>query len=91
MKNIFVGNLNSSTSEDALRKLFVAFGPVNRVKIIMDNYTGKSRPHLGGLSRLLLIGYAEEPVASFGSGPDSQSRSGKAVHHADARCVVTNH
>jgi cold-inducible RNA-binding protein len=43
MKNIFVGNLNSSTSEDALRKLFVAFGPVNRVKIMMDNYTGKSR------------------------------------------------
>src|SRR6266852_2871350 len=43
MKNIFVGNLNSSTSEDALRKLFVAFGPVDRVKIMMDNYTGKSR------------------------------------------------
>src|SRR5712692_10071226 len=43
MKSIFVGNLNSSTSEDALRKLFVAFGPVNRVKIMMDNYTGKSR------------------------------------------------
>jgi cold-inducible RNA-binding protein len=43
MKNIFVGNLNSSTSEDALRKLFVAFGPVNRVKIMMDNYTGKPR------------------------------------------------
>ena len=43
MKNIFVGNLNSSTSEDALRKLFAAFGPVNRVKIIMDNYTSKSR------------------------------------------------
>ena len=43
MKNIFVGNLNSRTSEDALRQLFAAFGPVNRVKIMMDNYTGKSR------------------------------------------------
>jgi len=38
-----VGNLNFSTSEDALRKLFVAFGPVKRVKIMMDDYTGKSR------------------------------------------------
>ncbi len=43
MKNIFVGNLNSSTSEDALRKLFVAFGPVNQVKIMTDSYTSRPR------------------------------------------------
>ncbi len=43
MKNIFVGNLSSSTSEGALRQLFAAFGPVNQVKIMMDSYTGKSR------------------------------------------------
>ena len=43
MKNIFVGNLNSSTSEGALRQLFVAFGPVDQVKIMIDSYTGKSR------------------------------------------------
>ena len=43
MKNIFVGNLNSNTSEGALRQLFVAFGPVDQVKIMMDSYTGKSR------------------------------------------------
>jgi len=43
MKNIFVGNLNPNTSEGALRQLFVAFGPVDRVKIMMDGYTDKSR------------------------------------------------
>ncbi len=43
MKDIFVGNLNFSTSEGALRQLFAAFGPVKRVKIMMDDYTGKSR------------------------------------------------
>src|SRR5713226_5821790 len=43
MKNIFVGNLNSSTSEGALRQLFAAFGPVNQVKIMMDSYTGNAR------------------------------------------------
>ena|SRR2546427_6405120 len=43
MKNIFVGNLNSKTSEGALSQLFAAFGPVNQVKIMMDSYTGKSR------------------------------------------------
>jgi cold-inducible RNA-binding protein len=43
VKSIFVGNLNFSTSEGALRQLFVAFGPVNQVKIMMDSYTGKPR------------------------------------------------
>ena len=43
MKNIFVGNLNSNTSEDVLRQLFVAFGPVDQVKIMIDSHTGKSR------------------------------------------------
>jgi cold-inducible RNA-binding protein len=43
LKNIFVGNLNFSTSEGALRQLFAAFGPVAQVKIMMDSYTGKPR------------------------------------------------
>lgn len=43
MKSIFVGNLNFSTSEGALRQLFAAFGPANQVKIIMDSDTGKPR------------------------------------------------
>lgn len=43
MKNIYVGNLSFNTTEDALRQLFVPFGPVNRVKIVMDDYTGKPR------------------------------------------------
>jgi cold-inducible RNA-binding protein len=43
VKSIFVGNLNFSTSEGALRQLFAAFGPVNQVKIMMDSDTGKPR------------------------------------------------
>ena len=43
MKNIFVGNLGFNTSEDALRQLFAPFGQVNGVKIMIDDYTGKSR------------------------------------------------
>jgi RNA recognition motif-containing protein len=43
MKNIYVGNLNLDTSEEALRRLFAAFGPVDRVNIIMDRTTGRSR------------------------------------------------
>jgi cold-inducible RNA-binding protein len=43
MKNIYVGNLNLNTSEDALRRLFAAFGQVDRVNIIMDRDAGRSR------------------------------------------------
>ena len=43
MKNIFVGNLDFNTSEDELRKLFEAHGQVDRVSIMTDRDTGRSR------------------------------------------------
>lgn len=43
MKNIFVGNLDFNTSEDELRQLFEAYGPVDRVSIMTDRETGRSR------------------------------------------------
>ncbi len=43
MKNIFVGNLNFNTSEDDLRQLFEAYGQVDRVSIMTDRETGRSR------------------------------------------------
>jgi cold-inducible RNA-binding protein len=36
MKDIFVGNLDYETSEDELRRLFAAYGPVDRVSIATD-------------------------------------------------------
>jgi cold-inducible RNA-binding protein len=43
LKNIFVGNLDFNTSEDELRQLFEAYGPVDRVAIMTDRDTGRSR------------------------------------------------
>ena len=43
MKNIFVGNLSFNTSEDELRKLFEPYGQVDRVSILTDRETGRSR------------------------------------------------
>ena len=43
MKNIFVGNLNFNTSEDELRQLFEPYGQVERVSILTDRDTGRSR------------------------------------------------
>jgi len=43
VKNIFVGNLNFNTSEDELRQMFEAYGQVDRVSIMTDRDTGRSR------------------------------------------------
>ena len=43
MKNIFVGNLNFNTGEDELRQLFEQYGQVDRVSIMTDRDTGRSR------------------------------------------------
>lgn len=43
MKNIFVGNLDFNTSEEELRQAFEAYGQVDRVSILTDRETGRSR------------------------------------------------
>jgi RNA recognition motif-containing protein len=43
LKNIFVGNLDFNTSEEELRQLFEAHGQVDRVSIMNDRDTGRSR------------------------------------------------
>ena len=43
MKNIFVGNLSFNTNEDELRQLFEGYGQVDRVSILTDRETGRSR------------------------------------------------
>jgi cold-inducible RNA-binding protein len=43
VKNIFVGNLDFNVSEDELRTLFGTYGQVDRVTILTDRDTGRSR------------------------------------------------
>ena len=43
MKNIYVGNLSFGATEEALRTLFEAYGTVDRVSIITDRDTGRSK------------------------------------------------
>jgi len=43
LKNIFVGNLSFNTSEDELRRLFETYGHVDRVSILTDRDTGRSK------------------------------------------------
>ena len=41
--NIYVGNISHEVKEEDLKEAFEAFGQVESVKIISDNYTGRSK------------------------------------------------
>ncbi len=43
MTNVYVGNLSFRTTEDELRSAFEEFGQVERVSIVMDKDSGRSR------------------------------------------------
>ncbi len=43
MKNIYVGNLDFGATEDSIRSLFEAYGTVDRVSLVRDRDTGRSR------------------------------------------------
>lgn len=43
MKNIFVGNLDFSATDSSIRSLFEPYGTVERVNVVTDRDTGRSR------------------------------------------------
>jgi cold-inducible RNA-binding protein len=43
MKNIFVGNLDFAATESSIRSLFENYGTVERVNLVTDRDTGRSR------------------------------------------------
>ena len=43
LKNIFVGNLDFGATEESIRSLFEEYGAVDRVNLVTDRDTGRSR------------------------------------------------
>jgi cold-inducible RNA-binding protein len=43
MKNLFVGNLDFAATESSIRSMFEPFGKVDRVNLVTDRDTGRSR------------------------------------------------
>lgn len=43
MKNVFVGNLDSGTTVEAIRALFEPHGAIHNINLMMDRQTGLSR------------------------------------------------
>ena len=42
-KNLYVGNMSFSTTEDQLREAFSQYGTVTKIQLIMDRETGRPR------------------------------------------------
>jgi RNA recognition motif-containing protein len=77
--NIYVGNLSHETTEENLKEAFEAFGEVNTVTVIKDNYTGRSKG----------FGFVEMPdkagAQSAIEGLNGKDLKGRSLNVSEAR------
>jgi len=77
-KNLYVGNLSYTTTEDSLREAFAAYGEVARVNIITDRETG--RPRGFGFVEMA----TDEGAQAAIEGLNGQSLDGRQIRVAEA-------
>ena len=77
--NIYVGNLSYEVTEEDLKEAFGVFGEVDTVKVIKDNYTGRSKG----------FGFVEMPVnaeaQSAIEGLNGKELKGRSLNVNEAR------
>ena len=79
MKNIFVGNLSFSSTEDTVRGLFERYGVVNSARIMTDRDTGRSRGF--GFVEMANDSEADQAIAAL----NGFSMEGRALNVNEAR------
>jgi cold-inducible RNA-binding protein len=79
MKNIFVGNLSFSTTEDSIRALFEQYGTVERVNLITDRDTGQARGF--GFVEMSVNADADRAIAAL----NGKELDGRALNVNEAR------
>jgi RNA recognition motif-containing protein len=79
LKNIFVGNLDFSVREEAIRALFETYGAVERVSIMTDRETGRSRGF--AFVEMTNEGEAERAISAL----NGSNMSGRALNVNEAR------
>ena len=65
MKNLYVGNLPHSTTEAELRNLFEAHGAVEKITLVTDRDTGRSRGF--GFVEMTNASEADKAIAALNS------------------------
>jgi RNA recognition motif-containing protein len=77
--NIYVGNLSFDVTEEDLKEAFSAYGQVESVKIIKDNYSGRSK----GFAFVEMPGNTEAQAAI--EGLQGKDMKGRAINVNEAR------
>jgi len=83
VKNIFVGNLDFGASEESLRSLFESYGTVERVNLVTDRDTGRSRGF--AFVEMTDPGEADRAIA----GLNGSSLGGRSLRIDEARPKVS--
>ncbi len=79
MKNIFVGNLDFAATDSSVRAMFEQYGTVDRVNLVTDRDTGRSR----GFA-FVEMGRAEEADRAI-AGLNGTNFEGRALNVNEAR------
>jgi cold-inducible RNA-binding protein len=79
MKKVFVGNLDFGATEDSIRTAFEAYGAVERVSLMTDRDTGRSR----GFAFVEMSDSAEADAAI--NGLNGTNLGGRAINVNEAR------
>jgi len=72
VKNIFVGNLDFAATDSSVRALFERYGTVERVNLVTDRDTGRSRGF--GFVEMSDSSQADQAIAGL-NGADFEGRS----------------
>lgn len=72
MKNLYVGNLPHSTTESELRNLFETHGAVEKITLVTDRDTGRSRGF--GFVEMMNASEADKAIAAL-NGTDLGGRT----------------
>ena len=79
MKNLYVGNMPHSTTESELRTVFEAHGAVEKISIVTDRETGRSRGF--AFVEMTNAGEADKAVAAL----DGKELGGRALKINEAK------
>lgn len=79
MKKIFVGNLDFGATEDQIRAAFEAYGAVEKVSVITDRDTGRSRGF--AFVEMTDSGQADQAIAAL----NGTNLGGRAINVNEAR------
>ena len=77
--NIYVGNLSSDVTDEAIREAFVSFGQVTSARVIKDKYTGLSRCF--GFVEMAMQSQAQTAIKSL----NGKELMGKEMSVSEAR------